>query len=147
MILMFIAGVGIPFMASMNAGLGTRLSNPVQAVFILSLTATFLSGFVLMIMGPAPLSMVSEVPFTYFLGGALFILYIFSITIATPRIGLGNAVFFVLLGQLIAAAYIDHYGILGAPISSISTKRMIGISLMVLGVYLARKDILPSPPI
>ena len=36
-----------------------------------------------------------------------------AITFAAPRIGLANAVFFVLLGQLLMAAAIDHFALLG----------------------------------
>jgi len=48
-------------------------------------------------------------------------------------------VFFVLLGQLAAAAAIDHYGLWGALKAEITVRRVIGIVVMAIGVYLARK--------
>ena len=46
-----------------------------------------------------------------------------------------GAVFFVLLGQLIAAAAIDHFGLWGAVQAAITPKRVLGIA--VIGVLLA----------
>jgi transporter family-2 protein len=50
-------------------------------------------------------------------------------------------VFFVLLGQLAAAATIDHFGLWGAVQSTVTPKRVLGIAMMGLGVYLARKPL------
>ena len=74
-----------------------------------------------------------------YLGAFLVVFYILSITWAGPRIGIGNAVFFVLLGQLVAAAVIDHYGLWGAIQSELTLRRALGIVVMAIGVYLARK--------
>ena len=71
--------------------------------------------------------------------GALFLFYILSITYAGPKMGIGNAVFFVLLGQIVAAAAIDHFGLWGAIKSEITPRRIAGIVLMAAGVYLARR--------
>ena len=49
------------------------------------------------------------------------------------------AIFFVLLGQIVAAAVIDHFGWLGAIQTAMTPKRAIGIAVMALGLYLARK--------
>ena len=47
--------------------------------------------------------------------------------------------FFVLLGQLVAAAAIDHFGLFGALRSELTLRRVAGLLVMALGVYLARK--------
>jgi transporter family-2 protein len=81
-----------------------------------------------------------ERPHFYF--GAVFMLfYALSVTWAAPRIGVGNAVFFVLLGQLVAAAAIDHFGLWGALRAEVTGRRLAGIAAMALGVYLARKPV------
>ena len=45
----------------------------------------------------------------------------------------------MLVGQLVSAATIDHFGLFGAMRSAIDTKRVAGIALMIAGVYLARR--------
>jgi transporter family-2 protein len=65
--------------------------------------------------------------------------YVLSVTWSAPRIGVGNAIFFVLLGQLIAAAAIDHFGLFGALHTPLTAKRALGLLVMAIGVYLAKK--------
>lgn len=148
--LMLAAGIGIPIMAAWNAGLGARLANPMAAVVILCLVALALSVILLFSLGmPRPQLETRTIPLIYFGAGVLFVLYIASITYAAPRIGLANAVFFVLLGQLLSAALIDHFGLWEAVRSPITDKRIIGLILMGIGLFLARKDVtsyLPPSP-
>jgi transporter family-2 protein len=137
--LMFVSGIGIPLMATLNSGLGQQLGSPGMATTILFGMGFLVSCLALAFAGaPAAESFAAVRPGFYF--GAVFVVfYIFAITWAAPRIGIGNAVFFVLLGQLVAAAAIDHYGLWGAIKSEITPRRVAGIAVMALGVYLARK--------
>jgi transporter family-2 protein len=79
------------------------------------------------------------VPPWLFTGAIFVVFYILSITWAAPRVGIANAVFFVLLGQLVAAAGIEHFGLLGAAPSAITLRRVVGIVVMAIGVYLAKR--------
>ena len=142
--LMLLAGIGIPVMAALNAGLGVRLESAMGAVVILCCVALSLACLTLMFTARPDVKALSTTPPVYFLAGFLFIFYIAGITFAAPRIGLANAVFLVLLGQLISAAVIDHFGLFGAPVSPVTQKRLLGIAFMVVGVYLARKEIIPT---
>lgn len=140
--LMFLTGIGIPIMATLNAGLGRQIGSPAAATFVLYAVGLALSLGVMLAAGGFPAAAKFRGVGPHFYMGALFVVfYIFSITWAGPKIGIGNAVFFVLLGQLIAAAAIDHYGLWGAVQSAITPKRVLGIAVMALGVYLARKPI------
>lgn len=87
-------------------------------------------------------SLLGATPPHYFMGGIFVAFYILSITWIAPKIGIGNAVFFVLLGQIVASALIDHFGSFGTPVFPLSVRRGLGIALVAAGVYLARK-----PPI
>ena len=138
-VLMFIAGMAIPLMATLNAALGTHLQNPFAAGAILFGIAFVLAGAVLLAIGLPTRSSFADVPWYLYAGAALVVLYIFSITWSAPRIGVGNAVFFVLLGQLVAAAAIDHYGAFGAMRFALTGRRALGIAVMALGVWLAKK--------
>ena len=138
--LMFTAGVGIPVMAATNAGLGRSLGSPLLAVAILCGVAT-LSAFVLLAFSyPAPIDRVWPKSVLVYLAGALFVFYIASITYSAPRIGLGNAIFLVLLGQVVCAAFIDHFGWIESSASPITERRLFGLILTGAGVFLARGD-------
>ncbi len=138
---MFVAGIGIPIFAAFNSSLGKQLGGPIAATaaafavgLVIALLLVALTGF------PQREAFHFSTPFVWF--GAIFILfYGVSVTYAAPRIGLGNAIFFVLLGQIVAAAAIDHFGWLGSIQSTLTPKRMLGIAIMAAGLYLARKPI------
>jgi len=139
---MIIAGAGIPIMAALNAGLGTRLGNPIPAAFVLFLLALAVTA-VLTFSNPLPSKdQVIAIPIHYYLGGLFVAFYILSITWIAPKIGLGNAIFLVLIGQLVAAMIIDHYGLLNASKTSVTAARIAGVGLMVAGIYLARKPMI-----
>ena len=139
--LMFAAGVGIPILATWNAGLGLQLGSAPAATFVLFAVGFVASGLIVAATGVPPLAAFGgQRPYVYF--AAFFMLfYALSITWAGPRVGIGNAVFSVLLGQLVAAAAIDHFGLWGASPSPLTTRRALGIAVMALGVFLARKPV------
>lgn len=140
--LMFVAGIGIPLMATLNAGLGKQLASPAGATFILYAVGLVVAAGVMFAAGGLPASeKFRGIAPHYYLGAVFVVFYIVSITWAAPRIGVGNAVFFVLLGQLFAAAAVDHFGLWGAVKSHITGQRIAGIAIMALGVYLARKQV------
>lgn len=139
-LIMLLAGIGIPILAALNAALGTRLGSPVAAgaiLFVIALLCTLviLFGFD----RPATLTKAAGAPKYLFLAGVLTAFYVLSITFVAPRFGVGNAVFFVLLGQLISAAVIDHFGLFGAQISPLSLTRAAGIGLMAAGVFVTQQ--------
>ncbi|WP_372611347.1 DMT family transporter [Aquicoccus sp.] len=136
---MLAAGIGIPVLAALNAQLGQRLGSPFAAGVILFVVALCAGIVVLLLTGPAPILKAPQVPRHLFLAGLLVAFYILSITFVAPRFGVGNAVFFVLLGQLISAAAIDHFGLFGAQISPLSLARAGGITLMAAGVWLTQQ--------
>jgi transporter family-2 protein len=140
--LMFLTGIGIPIMATWNAGFGQQLGSPAAATFMLFVIGAVLAGCVVAVSGGLPemARFAGARPYAW-LGAVFIIFYVLSITWAAPKIGVGNAVFFVLLGQLVAAAAIDHFGLWGAVQSAITPKRVAGIAVMALGVYLARKPV------
>ena len=139
--LMLVAGVGIPIMATLNAGVGQQLQSPVAASVTLFVGALLLSLVALLATGLPSAGQLTQVPAWRYLGALLVVFYILSITWAGPRIGIGNAVFFVLLGQLIATAAIDHWGLWGAPVTPMTAKRALGIAVMAAGVWLAKKPL------
>jgi len=137
-ITMLAAGFGIPILAALNAALGVRLGSPVAAGAILFCVALGATLVLLLFTGIAPVAKAEDAPRHLFLAGFLVAFYVLSITFVAPRFGVGNAVFFVLLGQLISAAAIDHFGLFGAQISPLSLTRATGIALMAAGVFVTQ---------
>lgn len=138
-ITMLLAGIGIPVLAALNAALGVRIGSPAAAALVLFVVAFLSCGVVVAITGPGALARVFDAPKHLFLAGVLIAFYVLTITYIAPHFGVGNAVFFVLLGQLISAAAIDHFGLFGARVSPLEATRVFGIGLMVLGIFITQR--------
>ena len=140
-LVMLFAGMGIPLLAALNAQLGVRLGSPAAAAVVLFVVA-FLAALATLAVtaGPAALATVPAQPRHLFLAGLLVAFYVLSITWIAPRFGVGNAVFFVLLGQLASAAIIDHFGLFGAVVKPLGLMRAAGIAAMAAGVMLATQS-------
>lgn len=137
--IMLLAGIGIPILAALNAALGVRIGSPAAAATVLFVVAFATAGLTFVMTGMEGLSKLSTAPKHLFLAGVLIGFYVLSITYIAPSFGVGNAVFFVLLGQLISAAAIDHFGLFGAQQTALSLTRAGGIALMAAGVWLTQK--------
>jgi transporter family-2 protein len=134
---MLFAGIGIPIMAALNAGLGTRLQSPALAAAVLFLVAMVASLSYLLLVEGVPVSFSApSTPFYYYLGGLFVVFYVLSVTWIAPHFGIGNAVSFVLLGQLLSMATIDQFGLMGAPQMSLTLPRLMGLFFMMIGVFL-----------
>jgi transporter family-2 protein len=137
---MLAAGIGIPVLAALNAQLGARIGSPPAAAIVLFAVAMLATVAVLLATGGmAALAQVPAQPRHLLLAGLLVAFYVLSITWVAPRFGVGNAIFCVLLGQLLSAAVIDHFGLMGATVKPIDLNRAAGLGLMVGGVVLAQR--------
>ncbi len=134
------AGALIPVQAATNAVLSKSLGGIAYAALTL-----FLVGFLIVV----AFTLVNRVPvpalddflkapgFSY-AGGIIVAVYVLSITFLAPRMGVGNAICFVVTGQIIAAVAIDHFGLMGSMQSAITWQRAVGVLVMVTGLFMAR---------
>lgn len=138
--IMLLAGIGIPIMAALNSNLGVKLGSSALATAIVFFVGLVISlAYLVQTDGVFTNLFGKNISWYFYLGGTLVAFYIFSITWVSPKYGIGNAVSFVLLGQLIAISIIDHFGVLGARQTLLDTSRSIGLIMMVAGVFLVIK--------
>ena len=138
-IIMLAAGIGIPVLAALNAALGRFIGSPAAAATVLFIVAFCAALITALITGPQGFGKLASAPKHLFLAGLFVAFYVISITWIAPKIGVGNAVFFVLIGQLISAAAIDHFGLFGANQTALSATRAAGIAIMAVGVFVTQK--------
>ena len=135
--LMLFAGMGIPIMAALNAGLGAKLQSPALAATILFLVGLIGSTIFLLVFEGVPSSGLNkEIPIYFYSGGLFVLFYVLSISWVAPRFGIGNAISFVLLGQVLAMITVDQFGLMGAQQTSLTWQRIIGLVFMSIGVFL-----------
>ncbi|MDJ0858222.1 MAG: DMT family transporter [Dinoroseobacter sp.] len=137
--IMLAAGIGVPLLAALNARLGANIGAPATAAVVLFSVALVAAAVTMVLTGAKGVPALATQPKHLFLAGLLVAFYVISITYVAPSFGVGNAVFFVLLGQLISAAAIDHFGLFGARPAPLEATRALGIALMGLGVFLTQR--------
>lgn len=138
-LIMFAAGIGIPVLAALNAALGHHLGSAATAAVLLFTIGLLCAASVAILTGLQGFARIASAPRYLFIAGFFMAFYVLSITWAAPRIGVGNAIFLVLLGQLVCATALGHFSWLGALHAPVSLARLAGLALMTAGVFLTLK--------
>ena len=137
--IMLATGFGIPVLAAMNGALGRYIGSPAVAACVLFAVAFSIALVAALVTNPGAVAKLPSAPKQWFLAGSFVAFYVLAITWIGPDMGIGRAVFYVLLGQLIAAAVIDHFGFFNARVIALTWTRAVGIGLMGVGVYIAQR--------
>ena len=139
-VLALFVGALIPIQAATNAAMAKVVGDfsfAALALFVVGLATV--SGWMLVTQPVLPsLSQIADVPAYGYLGGVIVASYVLAITYLAPRMGVGNAICFVVTGQIIAAVTIDHFGLFGSILSALTWQRCAGIVLMIVGLFLAK---------
>lgn len=136
-----IVGALIPIQAATNAAMSKALGGISYASLILfGVSLIVVCAWLLITQAPTPTATAFRTaPFYGYLGGVIVATYVLSITFLAPRLGVGNAICFIVTGQIFAAVVIDHFGLFGAPVQTLSWTRAAGIALMIAGLFLAKR--------
>jgi len=84
-------------------------------------------------------SAIQSVPAWGWAGGLLGAFYVVAGTVLGPRLGATAFLSLVILGQLLAALAVDHFGVLGFPQHSLSLARVAGAALLLAGALLVTR--------
>ena len=142
LVLAFLTGIAISIQAGVNSNLRLGLNNPVLAALI-----SFGTGFATLLI--LHLGMRGSLPSTdtlrslswwKYTGGVIGAVYVTTVILSVPRIGTANLVSLSVAGQLIAAVVLDHYGLLGFAQQPANGWRLLGIGLILAGVWLVVKN-------
>lgn len=135
-------GALIPIQAAANASLSESIDSVVYSALVLFFVGLVITvGYVLINGAPVPAmaDFISAPAYSY-VGGLIVATYVLVITYLAPRMGVGNAICFVVTGQILMAVLIDHFAWLGATASPIDLRRCGGVILMIFGLFMARSN-------
>lgn len=135
-----ITGALIPVQAAANAALSQSINSVGYSALLLFVIGFIFVALFLMVnqvMPPSLSQLLSAPPYGY-IGGLIVATYVLSITYLAPRMGVGNAICFIVTGQIIAAVLIDQFGLMGAKVFELNWQRLVGVILMVAGLFMAR---------
>ena len=133
-----IGGIAVAFQAQMM-GLLDKSIGTLEGVFITYAGGGMLIGLVLVFMRGGNLGSWQAVPWYAYSSGALGLLIVGAIGYSAPRLGLVATFTIIVSCQFMVAAVIDHFGLLGATIRPLDLSRLLGISLLLAGIWLTMR--------
>jgi bacterial/archaeal transporter family-2 protein len=137
----FLAGALLPIQAALNSKMGKTINNPIAAAFISFVVGAIALFFYLFFTRQSFYFSIAykQAPWYAWLGGLLGIFYVAGTIIILPRIGVALTFSLVVVGQLLIALIMDHFGLLGVEIKTINFYRILGVLFLITGVILIRK--------
>jgi len=135
------AGMMMPTQAAINNKLANYVESPVLSAFI-SFAVGTLALFVYILATGAPLGNLlnaKNAPLVAWIGGILGAFFVASAVVLVPRIGVALTFSLIIAGQMLVTLIIDHFGVLGVPEKPLNLMRVLGATLITIGVVLIRK--------
>lgn len=76
----------------------------------------------------------AQAPRWIWIGGLVGALYVTGALIIAPMLGAANFIVAIILGQLLASAALDQWGLMGFPKQPVTPTRVIGLSVVFVGI-------------
>lgn len=138
-ILIGLAGGAAVGLQSPMASMITQRLGTFESVFIVHVGGAVIALLPLVFMGGGKLSQWRSVPW-YALGAGIFgLIVIGAISYMIPRVGIAASITAIVAGQLLVGLFLDHFGLLGASVRPLDVTRLIGIAVVLTGVWLTVK--------
>lgn len=141
-LLVFTAGIGVTLQLGVNSQLRQAVGNPALSALVSFLVGT--SALLIYVVATAKntlptLETFRGIAWWKYAGGMLGAFYITTVIIAAPRIGAANVMALTIAGQLLAALVCDHFGWIGFSVQPVNIYRVLGVLLILAGVYLMQR--------
>ncbi len=125
------AALQAQFMGSMDQGMGT-----LESMFMTYVGGALLVSLPVLALRGGNLGAWPDVPWYAFGAGAMGLIVVGSIGYTVPRLGLVTVFTIVVTSQFMVGALLDHFGLLGATVRPLDLSRVLGVTVLLLGVWL-----------
>ena len=137
LIIALAAGVALATQSAINTQLAKAMSGEaVIATFISFAVGTIVLFFIAWVKTDlwGNLSSIPSQPWWKLIGGVLGAVVVFTTVLLAPKLGITAMLFFIIVGQLITAATIDQFGLIGMPIREVNITKLIGLIIVAFGL-------------
>ena len=137
LIIALAAGVALATQSAINTQLAKAMSGEaVIATFISFAVGTIVLFFIAWVKTDlwGNLSTVPSQPWWKLIGGILGAVVVFTTVLLAPKLGITAMLFFIIVGQLITATTIDHFGLIGMPTREVNITKLIGLIIVAFGL-------------
>ena len=128
--------VGLP---SPMARILTQRLGMFESVFIVHVGGALAALIPLLFYGGGKLSQWRSAPSYALFAGVFGLVVISAISYMIPRIGVAGSILTIVSGQLLVGALLDHFGWLGADPRPLDATRIVGLVIVLFGVWLTVK--------
>ena len=131
------AGVALATQSAINTQLAKAMSGEaVIATFISFAVGTIVLFFIAWMKTDlwGNLYAIPSQPWWKLIGGVLGAVVVFTTVLLAPKLGITAMLFFIIVGQLITATTIDHFGLIGMPIREVNITKFIGLIIVAFGL-------------
>lgn len=140
-VLALLVGAGLVVQVGFNMAISRALGSAPAAALV-----NFIVGSLLLLLLVASLrpewptrAQLSSIPLWAWLGGGLGAAYVATATFTGPRLGALLLLALTVAGQMLASVIVDHYGLLGFAQQPVTATRLLGIALLVAGIFLVAR--------
>lgn len=107
-----------------------------ESVFIVHLGGVLIALVPLLFLGGGKLSQWRGLPWYALFAGGFGLVVIAAISFMIPRVGVAASIMAVVAGQLLLGMFLDHFGLLGASVRPMELTRLLGMGIVLAGVWL-----------
>ncbi|MBI5823322.1 MAG: DMT family transporter [Chloroflexi bacterium] len=132
-----VGGMAVGLQSPMASAISQRMGM-MESIFIVHVGGALAVLIPLIVFGNR-LGQWRSVPWYTLGAGAFGLIVISSMSYMIPRIGIAGALITLLAGQLLVGSLLDHFGWLGVTQRVMDIPRMIGLGVVMLGVWLTVK--------
>lgn len=133
-----IGGIAVTLQGSFM-GTMTRHMGTLESIFVTYGSGGLVIVLLMVLKGGGNLQGWRDVPLHTFSAGVLGLIIVGAIGFATARYGLILTFAVLLVAQYASAAVIDHFGLFGVAVQTLSPQRLVGIALLLLGAWLVMR--------
>lgn len=131
-------GIAVGLQSPMASMITQRLGI-FESVFIVHIGGAIIALIPLLFYAGGKLPQWRSVPW-YTLGAGVFgLVVIAAISYMIPRVGVAASITTVVAGQLLVGMILDHFGLLGATVRTLDITRLVGMAVVLFGVWLTVK--------
>ncbi|MDN5312176.1 MAG: bacterial/archaeal transporter family-2 protein [Thermoanaerobacteraceae bacterium] len=132
----FMAGVAMATQGSMNSALSKAIGLS-EATFVVHFSATVVMLIILILgISHGNWGNYSQVPWYYYLGGFIGVLITYGVVVSIPKLGVAVATTAIIVGQVLTACLVDHFGFFGLEKIPFTWLKFLGLVFLSIGAKL-----------
>ncbi|KXJ37336.1 hypothetical protein AX282_20215 [Bacillus spizizenii] len=134
-LLALLAGAALSFEGAIYAELGKTIGQ-IETSFYNFFMGSIILGLLWLFFGKGELSYTLKAPKWSLLGGVMGVVYLTSIVISVPFVGVGITMVAVIIGQLVMSMVIEHFGWLGSKKTRVNKEKIFAVISMIIALIL-----------